>query len=48
MLDKQEYKRKWDIKKKWYDKHFPGLLLQTEESPKLSKSAQQIIETTFV
>lgn len=48
MLDKTEYKKKWDQKKKWYAKYFSDALLVTEESPKLSKSAQKLISETFV
>jgi exodeoxyribonuclease V alpha subunit len=47
-LDKPDYRRDWDEKKQWYDKHFPGALLTTEESPTLSRTAQDIIEKTFV
>ena len=48
MLDKSEYKKKWEQKKKWYAKHFSDALIVTEESPKLSKSAQKLISETFV
>jgi len=44
MLDKPEYKKKWEQKKQWYSKHFPDCLLVTMESPKLSKTAQKLIE----
>lgn len=47
MLDKPEYKAKWEVKKAWYAEHFPDALLITEESPHLSKAAQAIIENTF-
>jgi len=48
MLDKPDYKQKWEIKRQWYLQHFPAALLVTEESPKLSKTAQCLIEKTFV
>ena len=48
MLDKPDYKAKWELKKAWYAEHFPDALLLTEESPKLSKAAQSIIQETFV
>jgi exodeoxyribonuclease V alpha subunit len=48
MLDKPEYEEKWEQKKQWYAKHFPDCLLVTKESSKLSKTAQELIEETFV
>jgi hypothetical protein len=48
MLDKPKYKKDWAVKKKWYEKHFSRALIVTEESAKLSKVAQAIIEKTFV
>jgi hypothetical protein len=48
MLDKADYKQKWEQKKQWYAQHFPDVLLITEESPQLSKTAQSLIEKTFV
>ena len=47
-LDKKKYKQHWEEKLAWYKKHFPGALLTTEESARLSKAAQKIIEDTFV
>jgi exodeoxyribonuclease V alpha subunit len=47
MLHDPTYKKAWETKKKWYAKHFPDALLVTEESAKLSKSAQAIIKQTF-
>jgi exodeoxyribonuclease V alpha subunit len=47
LLSKPKYKKDWEAKQKWYNKHFRGSLLVTEESPKLTKAAQKIIETTF-
>jgi exodeoxyribonuclease V alpha subunit len=48
LLDKPDYKAKWEAKKQWYAAHFPDALIVTEESPKLSKTAQNLIEKTFV
>ena len=48
MLDKPKYKKDWETKKRWYAKHFSRALIVTEESAKLSKLAQTIIEKTFV
>lgn len=47
LLHREEYRQKWETKKKWYDKHFPGQLLVTEESGDLSKDALAIISETF-
>jgi predicted nuclease of restriction endonuclease-like RecB superfamily len=47
LLDKTEYKKKWDKKKRWYKKHFPDALIVTEESSRLSKSAEKVIRETF-
>jgi exodeoxyribonuclease V alpha subunit len=48
MLRDPKYKKAWETKKKWYAKHFPDALLVTEESPKLSKTAQAMIKQVFV
>ena len=48
MLHDTKYKNDWDKKKKWYRKHFPDALLVTEESSTLSKTAQELIVSTFV
>ncbi len=44
MLHNPAYNAHWTKKKAWYDKHFPGKLLTTEESTNLSKDAEKIIE----
>ena len=31
MLDMPAYRQKWEQKKQWYNEHFPGALLVTEE-----------------
>jgi len=48
MLRDPKYKKAWETKKKWYAKHFPDALVVTEESPKLSKTAQAMIKQVFV
>jgi hypothetical protein len=47
MLRDPKYRKAWEAKKKWYTKHFPDVLMVTEESPKLSKIAQALIKKTF-
>jgi hypothetical protein len=39
-LDDEGYRNHWETKKAWYDEHFPGRLITTEESGELSKQAQ--------
>lgn len=47
LLHREEYLRKWAAKRAWYDRHFPGRLVTTEESGNLSLDAQAIIDQTF-
>lgn len=47
MLDRDEYKRKWETKKEWYGKNFPGRLVTTFESGQLSQQADEIIRKIF-
>lgn len=47
LLVRDEYRRKWETKKAWYKKHFPGRLLTTEESGNLSVDAVKLIEERF-
>lgn len=42
-LDLPDYRAHWEIKKKWYEKHFPGKLLITYEGRDLSTAAMEII-----
>lgn len=44
-LDDEVYRNKWETKKQWYDRHFPGQLLTTFESPDLSLEASKIIDS---
>ena len=48
MLDREEYRNHWEVKKAWYAKNFPGRLLVTTESPNLSLNASSLIVKTFV
>ncbi len=48
MLEKPKYKKDRELKQAWDAKHFPDCLLVTTESPNLSKTAQKLIEDTFV
>ncbi len=47
LLVREEYRRKWQVKKAWYEKHFPWRLVTTEESGNLSIDAKKIIESQF-
>ncbi|HEL4257236.1 AAA family ATPase [Stenotrophomonas maltophilia] len=43
MLDRADYRLRWEAKKLWYERHFPGRLFITEESADLSERAASII-----
>jgi exodeoxyribonuclease V alpha subunit len=43
-LDLPDYKAHWEVKEKWYTKHFPKKLLTTYESGSLSKDIDKLIE----
>jgi ATP-dependent DNA helicase RecQ len=47
MLDLEDYGQRWAVKKTWYEEHFPGQLVTTQESSTLSQEARQIIASTF-
>lgn len=47
LLEREEYKRHWATKRAWYEKHFSGRLVTTEESGNLSIDAVKLIETMF-
>jgi len=47
LMDEEKYRHHWETKKAWYDKHFPGRLVTTIESPNISKDAQELILTNF-
>jgi hypothetical protein len=44
MLHLPKYKKRWEEKEKWYQKHFPNQLLVTYESENLTIEAQIIID----
>lgn len=44
-LDLPDYKVHWELKEKWYNKHFPGKLITTYESKDLSTEAMNIIKS---
>ncbi|WP_211325519.1 ATP-dependent DNA helicase [Roseimicrobium gellanilyticum] len=48
MLHREEYKRKWQTKKEWYDRHFPGRLVTTLEGGNLSLEAKALIDERFL
>lgn len=48
MLDHNDYRRRWETKKAWYEHHFPGQLITTEESGNLSPDAQRVVEQWFI
>lgn len=45
MLHDESYRNRWETKRAWYDKHFPGRLVTTLESASLSKGAASVIES---
>jgi ATP-dependent exoDNAse (exonuclease V) alpha subunit len=48
LLDQDKYRNHWKQKKDWYDEHFPGKLITTEESGNLSLDAESLINKTFI
>jgi hypothetical protein len=44
MVENDEYNNHWKNKKAWYEKHFAGQLLTTEDSGNLTNDALQIIK----
>ena len=47
MLHRDDYHAHWKIKRAWYEKNFPGRLIVTEESAKLSPQANEVIRRHF-
>jgi hypothetical protein len=47
MLAIKEYREHWEEKRAWYEKHFPGQLITTEESAQLSVDADLKIRKFF-
>jgi hypothetical protein len=46
-MDKEEYRNHRDTKNRWYEKFFPGCLIETMESPTLSTDADGLIRRHF-
>lgn len=44
LLEKDEYKKRWDIKERWYNKFFPNQLITTKENPDLSIQTKELIQ----
>lgn len=47
MLDVEDYRRQWELKKAWYEASFPGQLITSRESATLSRETKQIIASYF-
>ncbi|MFC2167769.1 ATP-dependent RecD-like DNA helicase [Acidobacteriota bacterium] len=47
MLHRDDYKTHWEKKHKWYEHHFKGQLIITEEAGDLSKQADGVIRRFF-
>jgi ATP-dependent DNA helicase RecQ len=47
MLGVEEYRQNWELKKAWYEEHFPGQVITTTETSTLSEETRQIIAATF-
>jgi ATP-dependent DNA helicase RecQ len=43
-LDLEQYRQNWAIKKAWYEAHFPGQLITTEEGSTLSQTTELLIK----
>jgi exodeoxyribonuclease V alpha subunit len=46
-LDDESYRNHWDTKKSWYDRHFTGRVVTTEERPDLSEQSAAVIQSHF-
>jgi hypothetical protein len=47
IMDNPAYRERWEQKKAWYDRWFPGQLVTTEDGPDLTKDALSLIERYF-
>ncbi len=47
LLVREEYRNKWALKNAWYERHFPGRLVTTEESGNLSQDSKAVISAHF-
>lgn len=45
MLEKQDYKKRWEQKEKWYNKFFPNQLITTIEGTDLSIQSNKLIQS---
>lgn len=44
LINNNDYRKKWQAKKAWYEKHFPDQLIITEEGGALSVDAKNVIK----
>lgn len=47
MLDMEDYRQNWELKKAWYEANFPGQLITTQESSILSQETKRIVVSIF-
>jgi hypothetical protein len=47
MLGDADYRTRWEWKRTWYERHYPGQLLTTFESPQLSHDADALVQAHF-
>ena len=47
MLHREDYRVHWERKQAWYEKHFPGRLITTQESGELSHDTNRTIRERF-
>ena len=47
MISEDEYRNHRQVKIAWYEKHFPGRLVETFEGPTLSRDAEGVIQREF-
>jgi exodeoxyribonuclease V alpha subunit len=47
LMEEEEYRNHRDTKKQWYERHFPGRLVETVESTNLSADADALIKKHF-
>jgi len=47
LMEDEKYRNHRDTKKKWYEQHFPGRLVETVESTNLSADADALIKRYF-
>jgi hypothetical protein len=47
MLDLEDYREDWELKKAWYEENFPGQLITTQESSTLSQETKRIVASRF-